>query len=129
MVGLTGPLGAGKTCFVQGLARGLGVTGYVRSPTFILIHEYPGPVPLYHVDLYRVDPTDLDGLGLEEILDGPGVTAVEWADRAAEALAAEHLSVDFAFGERESDRLLRLEARGDRYRALLEDMARCASSR
>jgi tRNA threonylcarbamoyladenosine biosynthesis protein TsaE len=129
VVGLTGPLGAGKTCFVQGLARGLGVTGYVRSPTFILIHEYPGPVPLYHVDLYRVDPTDLDGLGLEEILEGRGVTAIEWADRAVGALASEHLSVEFAFGERESDRLLRLEARGDRYRVILEDMARCASSR
>ena len=128
-MGLVGPLGAGKTCFVQGLARGLGVTGYVRSPTFILIHEYAGPVPLYHVDLYRVDPADLDGLGLEEILEGGGVTAIEWADRAAGALPAEQLSVEFAFGEKESDRLLRLEARGDRYRVILEDMARCASSR
>src|SRR5579885_1229509 len=82
VVALAGPLGAGKTCFVQGLARGLGAAGYVRSPTFTLIHEHRGPVPLYHVDLYRLAPAELDTLGLEEVLEGPGVVAVEWADRA-----------------------------------------------
>jgi tRNA threonylcarbamoyladenosine biosynthesis protein TsaE len=129
VVALVGPLGTGKTCFVQGLARGLGVSGYVRSPTFILVHEYQGPVPLYHVDLYRVARSDLEGLGLEEILDGEGVTAIEWADHAESVLPSEHLRVEFAFGEGESDRLLRLGARGDRYLGILEDVAACASSR
>ncbi len=129
MVALVGPLGTGKTCFVQGLARGLGVSGYVRSPTFILIHEYRGPVPLFHVDLYRLAPSDLEGLGLEEIVGEEGVTAIEWADHAEGVLPPDHLRVEFAFGEGESDRLLRFGARGDRYRRLLEDVAACASSR
>jgi tRNA threonylcarbamoyladenosine biosynthesis protein TsaE len=83
VLALTGPLGAGKTCLVQGIARGFGAAGYVRSPTFTLIHEYRGPTPLYHVDLYRIDAADLDGLGLEEIVDGPGLTVIEWADPRA----------------------------------------------
>ncbi len=129
VVALEGPLGAGKTCLVQGLARGLGVSGYVRSPTFVLIHEYRGPVPLYHVDLYRLAPADLDGLGLEELLDGPGVTAIEWAEHAEGVLPAEHLRVQLAFGEGDDDRLVGLEARGDRYRRIAEDVAACAFSR
>ncbi len=129
VVALVGPLGTGKTCFVQGLAHGLGVSGYVRSPTFILIHEYRGAVTLYHVDLYRLAPADLEGLGLEEIIEGEGVTAIEWADHAEGVLPSDHLRVEFAFGEGESDRLLRLAARGDRYRGIVEDMAACASSR
>ena len=129
IVALVGPLGAGKTCFVQGLAHGLGVSGYVRSPTFILIHEYRGAPTLSHVDLYRLTPSDLEGLGLEEIIEGEGVTAIEWADHAEGVLPSEHLRVEFEFGEGESDRLLRLGARGDRYRRIVEDMAGCASSR
>ncbi len=128
MVGLSGPLGAGKTCFVQGLARGLGVSGYVRSPTFTLIHEYRGPVPLYHVDLYRLTAADLDALGLEEILDGPGVTVIEWPDPAQAVLPPHRLDVALAFGEGDEDRVLSLAARGDRYRRIAEDVA-CACSR
>lgn len=127
VVALTGPLGAGKTCFVQGLARGLGTGGYVRSPTFILVHHYPGPLPLYHVDLYRIGPSDLDALGLEEIMEGEGVTAIEWA--AAPALPADHLSVEFAFGADENARTLRIGAAGERSRRILDELRPCASSR
>ncbi len=82
VVGLTGALGAGKTCFVQGLVRGLGVTAVATSPTFVLVNEYRGRLPVHHVDLYRTQSlTELLDLGLEELLAGGGVTLVEWADR------------------------------------------------
>jgi tRNA threonylcarbamoyladenosine biosynthesis protein TsaE len=127
VVALWGPLGAGKTCFVQGLARGLQVSGYVRSPTFILIHEYRGPTPLYHVDLYRLTSADLTGLGLEEILDGQGVVAIEWPDQALSVLPAERLDIRLTAGESEEERLVEFLPRGERYRKIAEEVA-CACS-
>jgi tRNA threonylcarbamoyladenosine biosynthesis protein TsaE len=83
VVALSGDLGAGKTCFIQGLAEGLGVEGPVTSPTFVMIAEQAGRLPLYHVDLYRTESlAEIRGLGLEELLDGDGVTAIEWAEKA-----------------------------------------------
>jgi tRNA threonylcarbamoyladenosine biosynthesis protein TsaE len=83
VLALSGDLGAGKTCFIQGLAAGLGVEGPVTSPTFIMVAEHAGRLPLYHVDLYRTETLgEIRRLGLEEILDGPGVTAIEWAEKA-----------------------------------------------
>jgi len=127
VVALTGPLGAGKTCFVQGLARGLGAGGYVRSPTFVLVHQYPGPLPLYHVDLYRIGPSDCDTLGLDELMEGDGVTAIEWAGPSV--LPADHMSIDLAFGDDENARILRIGAEGERSRRLREDLTACVSSR
>jgi tRNA threonylcarbamoyladenosine biosynthesis protein TsaE len=94
-IALIGPLGAGKTCLVRGLAVGLGAPAEaVTSPTFVLIHEYAGRAPLYHVDLYRLDERDaVNGLGLEEYLESPGVTVIEWADRAPAVLPGDHLQI------------------------------------
>ena len=79
---LYGDLGAGKTAFVRGLARGLGAPeGDVSSPTFTIVQEYAGRVPLYHVDLYRLEPKEVDDLGLDELVSGDGVVAIEWAER------------------------------------------------
>ena len=84
ILALVGPLGAGKTCFVQGLARGLGIPEKitVSSPTYVLIHEYPkGNLPLYHFDFYRLQSkSEAYDLNLEEYFHGKGVSVVEWAD-------------------------------------------------
>lgn len=88
IIALIGELGAGKTQFVQGLAEGLGIDSTtVSSPTFTLVQSYEGRLPLTHVDLYRLENRDaLAGLGLEEYLEGPGVAAVEWADKGEAVL-------------------------------------------
>jgi tRNA threonylcarbamoyladenosine biosynthesis protein TsaE len=79
---LYGELGAGKTAFVRGLARGLGAApDEVSSPTFTLVQEYRGRLVLYHVDLYRLEPREVDDLGLEELVSSDGVVAIEWAER------------------------------------------------
>jgi tRNA threonylcarbamoyladenosine biosynthesis protein TsaE len=94
VVALYGDLGAGKTCFVQGFAAGLGVAGAVTSPTFIMIAEHAGRLRLYHVDLYRTERLEeIRALGLEELLDGDGVTLVEWAEKAEPLLPGRALRV------------------------------------
>lgn len=119
-----GPLGAGKTALAQGVARGLGVTEAVVSPTFILIREYRGRVPFYHFDAYRLQgPEDLNLLGAEEYLAGDGVVLVEWADRVDPALPAERLDVALDY-DNENKRRLSFRPRGDRYRALVEELKR-----
>jgi tRNA threonylcarbamoyladenosine biosynthesis protein TsaE len=79
---LHGDLGAGKTAFVRGLARGAGVSpDDVSSPTFTIVQEYAGRMTVYHVDLYRLSPAEIDDLGLDDLMDSGGVVAIEWADR------------------------------------------------
>ena len=95
-IALKGDLGAGKTVFVQGLARGLGVPGdyYITSPTYALINEYPGRIGLAHADLYRInDNAQLTDTGLEDILDRNGVLVVEWASRLSPGYLAEDMAI------------------------------------
>lgn len=94
VVALSGPLGAGKTRFVAGLARGLAAAARVRSPTFTLVNEYAGRIPLVHVDLYRVEPGDVDGLGLDDQLER-GALAVEWGERLPAAQGDDALLLEF----------------------------------
>jgi tRNA threonylcarbamoyladenosine biosynthesis protein TsaE len=96
VVALEGGLGAGKTLFVQGLAAGLGTDPGipVTSPSYTLVHEYPGPVPLFHLDFYRLTRKEsVLELGVEEYFDGGGVSAVEWAEKFAELFGPETIWV------------------------------------
>jgi tRNA threonylcarbamoyladenosine biosynthesis protein TsaE len=94
VITLDGEVGAGKTHFTQGLAVGMGITGVVNSPTFSLVKSYEGrKLPLYHMDLYRLSQEEAEELGLEEMIEGQGVSVVEWSDRIAELLPAGRIEI------------------------------------
>lgn len=139
VIALHGDLGAGKTTFVQGLARGLGAGARVTSPTFVLINEYPAGrgLRLVHIDTYRLgglaggtvygaaaDETTLDeaeALGLLDLLDDPAaVVAIEWAERIAPLLPADHLLIELHYGPAPDTRRLRLVAYGPRSAAAVK---------
>ncbi|MGD8192619.1 tRNA (adenosine(37)-N6)-threonylcarbamoyltransferase complex ATPase subunit type 1 TsaE [Brevibacillus ginsengisoli] len=117
---MEGDLGAGKTTFTQGLARGLGVTDIVNSPTFTIIKEYIGRLPLYHMDVYRVGD-DVDSLGLDEYFYGDGVCVVEWASLIQEVLPKERLELTLTV-DHEQNRVCSLAPKGKRYEALCEEL-------
>lgn len=120
VVALLGPLGAGKTQLCRALAEGLGADPRaVTSPTFVLIQEYAGRVPVYHFDAYRLaGAAPFAELGAAEYLEGDGVCLVEWADRVEAALPADHLRVELAVTG-ETSRRARLTATGPRAAAVL----------
>ena len=124
VVAMTGPLGSGKTTLTKGLAEGLGVPEprWVTSPTFVLVHEYPGRVPVHHVDAYRLNgPDDAEALGIDELLFGDGVTIVEWADRIAEVLPEARLDIELAHDDGDRRRIV-LRPRGERLEGLVEGL-------
>ena len=115
---LVGELGAGKTCLTQGIAWGLDITDYALSPSFVIMRELYGRLPLYHLDLYRLEKTEeIIDLGLDDYLYGNGVCVVEWADRGLELLPPEHLLIKIdSSGDR---RTFRLIPAGKRYREMV----------
>lgn len=117
VVGLTGPLGAGKTCLVQGLAEGLGVdpSVAVTSPTFGIVAEYPARVWLRHADFYRVESyARLLDAGFDDLCDASGVLVVEWPERFPEALPDDRLEIHIDPGPGAEERQIRIRARGER---------------
>jgi tRNA threonylcarbamoyladenosine biosynthesis protein TsaE len=120
VLGFSGELGAGKTCFIKGLARGLNLQEErILSPTFTMIQEHQGRLPLYHIDLYRLDETDVDDLGLREYLFSSGVAAVEWFERLREADELNCLQIRISY-EGANCRKIELVASDERYGSLLE---------
>ncbi len=109
VVALFGNLGSGKTVFIRGMCRALGVTCGVHSPTFSMVHEYAGHVPVFHVDLYRVGGwADVASLGLDEAWRVGAIMAVEWAERAGDALPAGAIRVELLHGDGENERRIRV---------------------
>lgn len=126
LIALTGPPGSGKTAFVQGLARGLEVPPehYITSPTFALVNEYPGRLPLWHADLYRLgESADLEEIGLLERMGKGGVIAIEWAEHAEADLPGDRLTIHLEIGAK-GQRRITLTAYGRNAENLLKRLAR-----
>lgn len=122
---LDGDLGAGKTTFTKGLALGLGITRNVKSPTFTIIREYQGGrIPLYHMDVYRLEEGGGDELGLDEYFNGDGVNVVEWSTFIADELPADYLRIVFKRDDEagENQRTLRFEPQGAHFEKLVQHL-------
>ena len=119
LLAFSGDLGAGKTCFIKGLARGLSLREQsILSPTFTMIQEHHGRLPLYHIDLYRLDQVALDDLGLREYLFSDSIAAVEWFERLQEGSQIDRLTVRMSYTGANSRRI-ELAAMGERYSSLI----------
>ncbi|MBN2240985.1 MAG: tRNA (adenosine(37)-N6)-threonylcarbamoyltransferase complex ATPase subunit type 1 TsaE [Dehalococcoidales bacterium] len=115
---LEGKLGAGKTCLTQGIALGLGIDDYILSPTFVIMREFYGRLPLYHMDLYRLDNIEESmDLGLDDYLYGEGLCVIEWAEKALSILPRKHLMMRIEYLS-DTERVFRPEPAGDRYEEL-----------
>lgn len=123
---LSGDLGAGKTCFASGIIKGLGVDQYVTSPTFTLINQYSGRLPVAHFDLYRLnEPDELFDIGFTEYLDGQWVLLIEWPERAEDYLPATYIKVEISVqGETRKFSLL---SSGEEYLQIDEEMKKLVS--
>lgn len=120
VITLEGDLGAGKTTFTKGLAEGLNIKKTVNSPTFTIIKEYQGDLPLYHMDVYRLEDSYED-LGFDEYFEGNGVTVVEWAHLIEDQLPSERLTIYLEHGQDQS-RTIKLEPIGPRYEELCKEL-------
>lgn len=120
VLALEGDLGAGKTTFTKGLAQGLEVKKTVNSPTFTIIKEYNGIMPLYHMDVYRLEDSYED-LGFDEYFEGGGVTVVEWAHIIEEQLPEELLNIRIKHGENDT-RTIIVEPKGKRYEDICKEL-------
>lgn len=123
---LEGELGAGKTTFTKGLAKGLGIDRVIKSPTYTLIREYSeGRLPLYHMDLYRLDEEEAEELGLDEYFEGEGVTVVEWASLAPEEMPTNFLEIKIArTGVSSSSRQFIFIPTGTHYEKLVSELSK-----
>ena len=124
VVALAGELGAGKTQLIKGLAAGVGIGNptYISSPSFTLINEYPGKIPFYHIDLFRLErEKEAEELGLEDYFQGGGVTAIEWADRIPSLLPKEMLFIHIAYAGKNT-RFIEIIGKEKRFEDLVDQM-------
>ena len=120
IIALTGELGSGKTTLIQGIGEGIGTTSMIKSPSFTIIHEYPGPIPLYHFDLYRLrDEQEIVSLGYEEYFyKREGIVVIEWAEKIKNFLPTEYLNINIQMLSL-SERKINLEPYGSYYEGIL----------
>ena len=122
---LVGNLGAGKTCLTQGIARGLNIKEYAASPSFVIIRELKGRLPLYHIDFYRLDHLEeIAELGLDDYFYGKGVCVVEWAEKGLNLLPPEHLLIEIGYVA-DTERSLKFKPSGQRYRQIVAKLKQC----
>jgi tRNA threonylcarbamoyladenosine biosynthesis protein TsaE len=119
---LVGKLGAGKTCLTQGIAYGLDIEEYISSPSFVLIREFSGRLPLYHIDLYRLDlPGEIATLGLDDYLFGRGVCVIEWAEKGLNLMPSDFMLIRINYID-DIKRSFELEAKGTRYNKMIKEL-------
>lgn len=122
VIRLEGDLGAGKTTFTRGIARGLGIQRAIKSPSYTLVREYQqGRIPLYHIDLYRLEDGGVEDLALDEYYEGSGLTVVEWGSVSNDHMPDQCLLITFKREDQEDRRQMVLQAYGPAYEDLLED--------
>lgn len=120
---LNGDLGAGKTTLSKAIGMGLEVEDYITSPTFAIMNQYKGKLPMYHFDVYRLDGWhQLEDIGAEDYFYGDGVCLIEWAETIEEYLPKERLEISMSFGVVEGARILELKAFGERFERLMEEL-------
>ncbi|MGT2888171.1 tRNA (adenosine(37)-N6)-threonylcarbamoyltransferase complex ATPase subunit type 1 TsaE [Streptococcus didelphis] len=116
---LSGDLGAGKTTLTKGIAKGLGISQMVKSPTYTIVREYEGNLPLYHLDVYRIGD-DPDSIDLDDFIYGDGVTVIEWGELLDEGLFQDYLHLFIV--KRDNGRAVQLEAKGSRAKEIIEKL-------
>jgi len=123
IVCLNGELGAGKTTLTQSIGKGLGVEEYITSPTFTLINEYKGRVPVYHFDVYRLENVEeLYDLGFDEYFYGNGISIIEWAERIKKMIPQENIVIDIENGNNQKERIFHIDGYGKRYKEIIEEL-------
>lgn len=126
---LVGNLGTGKTCLTQGIAWGLGIEEYTLSPSFVIMRELYGRLPLYHMDFYRLDNiAEIADLGLDDYLYGNGVCVIEWAEKGLNILPDDHLLVKIDYIS-DTERSLEMRPEGERYVKLLENVKKSVTGK
>ena len=124
-----GELGAGKTCFIQGISQGLEVKDYVTSPSFTIINEYQGKIPIFHFDLFRLNNAEeILELSYKEYFYGEGLTVIEWAEKIERFLPKEHLKIAIKFKDR-YQRTISFIPQGDRFNNFLGELSRIENIR
>lgn len=122
---LNGDLGAGKTTMTKSIGKGLGVEEYITSPTFALINQYSGRIPVYHFDVYRLENADeLIDLGFDEYFYGNGVCIIEWADKIEKMIPQERIVIDIEKGSAQDERIVRVSGHGNRYEQIVKELKR-----